>query len=208
MTDLILYGGKRSPFVRRVELWLALQERAYERRPADIFGAEFEVFRAYNPLSRVPVLVVPDLAPLIETAAIIDFLETTAPPERCLIPAGGDGRVGCQQRIALANSLAEKGVAYVYETERRPAQYQWPEWRYRLASQIRSGIEALEALAPADGWFGGETPDGSDLAAIATFDFLCGIADVLEGLALPSLSALSKRSRSIEIFAATVPVKA
>ncbi|WDR00922.1 glutathione S-transferase N-terminal domain-containing protein [Devosia sp. J2-20] len=54
---LVLYGGKRSPFVRRVAIWLGLQGRKFERRPVDLFGADFESFRA--PLSRVAVLTTP-----------------------------------------------------------------------------------------------------------------------------------------------------
>lgn len=56
---LILQGGKRSPFVRRVAIWLGLQGRKFEPRPVDLFGADFESFRARNPLSRVAVLTTP-----------------------------------------------------------------------------------------------------------------------------------------------------
>tara|TARA_R110000868_G_scaffold10901_3_gene52787 strand:+ start:3204 stop:3395 length:192 start_codon:yes stop_codon:yes gene_type:complete len=54
---LILQGGKRSPFGRRVTIWLGLQGRKFEPRPVDLFGADFKSFRA--PLSRVPVLTTP-----------------------------------------------------------------------------------------------------------------------------------------------------
>ena len=201
---LVLHGGKRSPFVRRVAIWLGLQGRPFERRPVEIFGADFETFRARNPLSRVPVLTTPD-GDLIETAAIIDYLETSATPGQRLLPSGGAARIACQQQIALANAIAEKGVAYVYETERRPPGLVWPEWAGRLASQLEQGLAALEARAPETAWFGGDAPNGADAAIVATLDFL----DTIEGLQPPAaherLQALAIRSRTVPAFARTHP---
>ena len=34
---MILHGGRVSPFVRRVELWLAAQQRPVERRYVSVF---------------------------------------------------------------------------------------------------------------------------------------------------------------------------
>ena len=201
---LVLHGGKRSPFVRRVAIWLGLQERPFERRPVDLFGADFESFRARNPLSRVPVLGTPD-GDLIETAAIIDYLETTAAPRHRLLPEPGPGRVACQQIIALANAVAEKGVAYVYETERRPAGLVWADWADRLRSQIEQGLAVLEARTPASAWFGGASPNGADAAVVAMIDFL-GTVEGLEAPAeAPKLLALSLRSRALPAFATTHP---
>ena len=201
---LVLHGGKRSPFVRRVAIWLGLQGRAFERRPVDLFGADFESFRARNPLSRVPVLSTPD-GDLIETAAIIDYLETTAAPGDRLLPEPGPERVACQQIIALANALAEKGVAYVYETERRPAELVWADWAHRLRSQIDQGLAALEARTPASAWFGGANPNGADAAVVAMIDFLGTVEGLLAPTQAPNLLALSLRSRSVPAFATTHP---
>ena len=37
---MILHGVRVSPFVRRVELWLAAQERVVERRQVSAFDAQ------------------------------------------------------------------------------------------------------------------------------------------------------------------------
>jgi len=201
---LILYGGKRSPFARRVAISLGLLGLAFERRPVDLFGADFESFRAHNPLSRVPVLSTPD-GDLIETAAIIDYLETTVPPAQRLLPPPGPARIACLQTIALANAIAEKGVAYVYETERRPAGLVWGEWVDRLAAQLGQGLLALEARAPAAGWFGGDQPDGADAAVVAAVDFLGTVSGWTARPAMPRLAALADRSRGVAAFASTHP---
>ncbi len=201
---LVLHGGKRSPFVRRVAIWLGLQGLSFERRPVDLFGADFESFRAHNPLSRVPVLTTP-FGDLIETAAIIDYLESSAEPSRRLLPAPGVERIACQQVIALAHAVAEKGVAYVYETERRPVDLVWSDWVTRLRDQLAQGIAALEARTPLSGWFGGAQPNGADAAVVASVDFLGTVAGLCDPAAMPRLLALSERSRAMPAFASTRP---
>ncbi len=203
---MILHGGGRSPFVRRVALWLILQGRAFERRPVNIFGADFEAFTAFNPLVRVPVLTIALEEHLIETAAIIDYLEDSAAPEHRLIPVTGLERRHCLQAIALANGIAEKGVAFVYETERRPAEYQWPQWRQRLASQTLGGLMALELAVPPSGWMGGAAPNGADIAAVCAYDFLKGTTSLAMGNGLTKLAGLSARANERPEFSTTYPV--
>lgn len=197
---LILYGGRRSPFVRRIAIWLALQQRPFERRYVNVFGPDFESMKAMNPVGRVPVLSIAEDEHLIETAAIIDYLEDTAPAVMRLIPKSGPDRWRCQQRIACANSVAEKGVALVYEAERRPDHLVWADWRDRLVDQVRGGLVALENMAPHDGWMGGNTPDGSDVAAVCAHDFVAGIAGIDLVADMPKLAALSARANLVAHF--------
>lgn len=201
---LILHGGRRSPFVRRVAISLELQGRSYDRQAVELFSADFVSFSARNPLVRVPVLSTPD-GDLIETAAIIDYLETTADADQRLLPPAGTARVACLQHIALANAIAEKGVAYVYETERRPADLVWADWVQRLTVQLRQGLGALEARTPVNGWFGGETPNGADAAVVATIDFLGTVPAFADQTAHPRLAALARRSLTLPAFAKSHP---
>lgn len=48
--------------------------------------------KAMNPVGRVPVLSIAEDEHLIETAAIIDYLEDTAPAVMRLIPKSGPDR--------------------------------------------------------------------------------------------------------------------
>jgi glutathione S-transferase len=202
---LILYGGKRSPFVRRVAIWLTLQRRDFERRNVNIFGDEFLPFSTINPLGRVPALTIAPDEHLIETASIIDYLEDTAEGGRKLLPATGEARRKCMQRIACANAIAEKGVALVYEIERRPPQYRWADWSGRLATQLDGGLAALEAMVPTTGWMGGDMPNGADVAAVCAFDFIGTIGGFRPAAALPCLAALSARANALSAFSASYP---
>lgn len=202
---LTLHGGRRSPFVRRVEVWLTLQEQPFERDCVNIFGEEFSQFMGISPLGRVPALTIGSGEHLIETAAIIDYLEDLMPAASRLIPPGGEPRRICTQRIACANAIAEKGVALVYEVERRPPLYQWPEWRDRLTAQLEGGLAALEAMVPSAGWMGGDRVDGADVAAVCAYDFIGTIASFSPAAEMPRLAALSARANGLPAFSASCP---
>ncbi|TYO85421.1 glutathione S-transferase family protein [Oceanicella actignis] len=204
---MILYGRDLSPFTRRVAIWCALQGRPVIRRPLMVSGEDFDALKRINPLGRVPILQLDDGATLIETFAIIDWLEDTAEPGARLLPETGLPRRKAMQEIAYANSVAEKAVALVYEHNRRPEQYRWPEWCARLEGQIRGGLEAMEAHAPEEeGWLGGATPYGGDVAFVCAYDFIAATNPrLLEGPSYPRLAWLSERANRMPAFGDSRP---
>ena len=66
---MILIGQFDSPFVRRVAIALELYGLAYEHRPWSTFG-DADKIAPYNPLRRVPTLVLDDGESLIENATL------------------------------------------------------------------------------------------------------------------------------------------
>ena len=82
---MILIGQYDSPFVRRVGIALTLYELPFEHRPWSTFG-EADKLRPYNPLTRVPTLVLDNGESLIESHAILDYLDSLVPPEKALFP--------------------------------------------------------------------------------------------------------------------------
>ncbi|GMG84687.1 glutathione S-transferase [Paralimibaculum aggregatum] len=202
---MILYGRNLSPYARRIAIWCALQGREVERRMIAPMGETWDEVRAHNPVGRVPILILDDGTEMIETFAVCDWLDETAPEGRRLVPATGDARRACLQRLALANSLSEKAVAMVYEKNRRPEEFQWPAWQERLTTQIRGGLAGLEALAPEAGFMGGEAPDGSDIAAVIALQFVEATNPWLIEPACPRLAGLAERALALPAFAETRP---
>ena len=88
---MILIGQYDSPFVRRVAVALRIYDVAYEHRPWSVFG-DAEKIAAFNPLLRVPTLVCDDGEALVESGAILDWLDEQAGPDRALIAASGPER--------------------------------------------------------------------------------------------------------------------
>jgi glutathione S-transferase len=81
---MILVGMYDSPFVRRVAIALRLYGIEYEHRPWSVFRDAEKVAR-FNPLMRVPTLVLDDGETLIDSAAILDALDDMVGATRALV---------------------------------------------------------------------------------------------------------------------------
>jgi len=202
---MILYGRDLSPYTRRVAIWMSLQGRAFERRPLALTEpADFEAVIRMNPLGRVPVLELDDGTLLTESWAICDWLDDDM-PDRRLTPATGLARRETLQRIALAQGATDKVVALVYDQVRRPAQFHYAPWIERLEGQVTRGLAALDAAAPETGFFGGDAPDGADIATVCAFEMAAKMHPALVGDRHPRLAAHASRAGEIAAFADTRP---
>ena len=88
---MILIGQYDSPFVRRVGIALTLYGLPFEHRPWSTFG-DADKIAAYNPLRRVPTLVLDTGEALIEGTASVDYLDETVGPDNAMLPARGEAR--------------------------------------------------------------------------------------------------------------------
>ena len=111
---MILIGQFDSPFARRVGIAMRLYGLSFEHRPWSVFG-DAEKIAQYNPLMRVPTLVMGNGETLIESHAILDALDQLAPPGLSMMPAGA-ARREAQKVCALATGISDKAVSMVYET--------------------------------------------------------------------------------------------
>ena len=85
---MILVGQYNSPYTRRVAVSLHVLGFDFEHDTRSVFG-DFDSLRTTNPLGRVPSLVLADGTTLIDSAAILDWLDQQVGPERALLPPGG-----------------------------------------------------------------------------------------------------------------------
>lgn len=200
-TGMRLVGQYDSPFVRRVAVSLRVLGLGYEHDTRSVF-ADFEAMRRVNPLGRIPSLVLDDGEILIDSSAILDWLDEFVGPAHALLPPSGPARRQALRRIALATGAIEKAGAVVYENLIRPAAYRWPDWIARCRTQATGAVEALAA----EPW----PPDGPfDQAQITTACMIrwARVADpeFLPAGRYPALDALSERCEAREEFKATFP---
>ena len=202
---MILYGRDLTPYVRRIAIWCALQGREVERRPITVMGEDFARLKEMNPVARVPVLELEDGTRLIDSFAIGDWLDETSPNGVRLLPAAGVARREALQRLAVAAGVAEKGVALVYERNRRPEQFHWKDWQDRVTGQVRGGLAALDAAAPAAGFSGGDLPDAGDVSAVVGYQFIEAMNPWVLEPGYPRLAALVERAMRLPAVAETKP---
>ena len=151
---MILIGQYDSPFVRRVALALRFYGLAFEPRPWSTFG-DAEKLAAFNPLRRVPTLLLDDGEVLIESAAILDHLDELVGPDKAMIADSGPARRHALKICALGSGLADKAVSLIYERVLRKDQLQI--WVERCQAQIGGVLDVLEqqrAAVATPFWFG------------------------------------------------------
>ncbi len=168
---MILIGQYDSPFVRRVAIAMRLYRIGYEHRPWSTFG-DADRIASFNPLRRVPTLVLDSGEALIESAAILDHLDERVGPSRAMIADAGDLRRHALKVCALATGLADKAVSLTYE--RMLHQATSDAWIARCTAQIADVLTALESgKAERSGsrfWFG-DAIGHADIAVACALGF-------------------------------------
>jgi glutathione S-transferase len=167
---MILIGQYDSPFVRRVAIALDLYGFAFEHRTWSTFG-DADLLAPFNPLRRVPTLVLDDGETLIDSFAILDWLDETVDPERALIAPHGPRRRAALKVCALATGLADKAVSLLYE--RILHKDISPVWVERCRTQIGDVLTALDTdrvARPSNYWFG-DTIGHADIAVACAIRF-------------------------------------
>lgn len=168
---MILIGQYDSPFVRRVAIAMRLYGLSFEHRPWSTF-ADREEIAVYNPLSRVPTLAPDDGDALIESAAILDYLDEIADTDHPLIAPRGIERRQALKTCALATGLADKAVSLLYEGLLRSEKS--AVWVERCEMQIARVFNVLEtdlAERGTDYWFG-ERIGHADIAVACAIRFV------------------------------------
>jgi glutathione S-transferase len=138
---MILVGQYDSPVTRRVAVALHHYGMPFTRDTRSIFG-EAAAIATISPLTRIPALVLDDGEVLIDSAAILDFLDEQA-GDRALCPASGPARRKVLQMTALAQGTLEKAAAVVYERHYHQGAAQSRDWLDRCLGQTRAGLEEL-----------------------------------------------------------------
>jgi glutathione S-transferase len=152
---MILIGQYDSPFVRRVAIAMRLYGLPFEHRPWSTFG-DGELIAPFNPLRRVPTLVFEDGEVLIESTAILDYLDELVGSDEAMIADGGPERRHALKICALATGLADKAVSLVYERVLR-RDHPSKIWVERCEAQIGGVLDVLEeerAAIASTYWFG------------------------------------------------------
>src|SRR5437868_3975582 len=197
---MILIGQFDSPFVRRVGIALRLYGLPFEHRPWSTFG-DADKIAPYNPLRRVPTLVLDDGEVLIESTTILDHLDETVGPSRAMIAENGPRRRAALKICALATGLGDKAVSLVYE--RLLHREKSEVWMNRCAIQIAGVLDALEADRAGRKttfWFGDKIGH-ADVAVACVIRFTREAhAGVFDPRRWPTLAAHAERCEALPPF--------
>lgn len=139
---MMLIGQYDSPFVRRVGIALTTYGLAFEHQTWSTFG-DAAAIATFNPLRRVPTLVLDDGVVLVESLAILEALDEMVGPAAATLARTGPARRELLRISGFAAGAAEKAVSLLYERVLREAAL--PMWVERCRAQVIETLDLLEA---------------------------------------------------------------
>ena len=197
---MILIGQYDSPFVRRVAIAMRLYGLPFEHKPWSTFG-DRDRLAEFNPLSRVPTLVLDNGEVAIESAAILDYLDEIANGKPPLIAPKGAERRHALKICALSTGLADKAVSLLYEGSLRSEKSN--VWVERCETQIARVLDVLEndlSERKSPYWFGDDIGH-ADIAATCALRFLREAhPHLFDEQKYPSLAGLAARCEALAPF--------
>ena len=156
-----LIGSLASPFARKVRIVLAEKRIDYEFENDNPWKPD-AVTPRFNPLGKVPVLVLDDGTTLFDSRVIVSFLDNASPLAR-LLPAENRERIEVRRWEALADGVLDAGVAARLENQRE-AKLRSAPWIERQMGKVRAGLAAMDSDLGDKPWCAG---NGYTLADIA-----------------------------------------
>jgi glutathione S-transferase len=201
---MTLVGQYDSPFVRRVAITLHIYGLKFKRNAMSVFS-DAEEMAKINPIVRIPSLVLEDGGVLIDSGAIIDYLDGLVGPSRSLTPAQEPERQRVLQIMAYATAAVDKLGTITYEHAFHPPQHVGRDWIARCHRQLEGALEVLEEI-PKEPYFLGETLTQADITTGVMIGYMkLGRYKPFPAAAYPALEALSQRLETLDAFAAARP---
>src|SRR5450631_4250477 len=135
-----LLASHTSPYARKVRIAIAEKKIECELVEESPWAAGSSV-PDYNPLGKVPVLILDDGTALYDSRVIVEYLDTVSPVSR-LIPEPSRQRIAVRRWEALADGICDAAILIVRE-QKRPAKQQSKDWIDRQFDKIRLGVKEL-----------------------------------------------------------------
>ncbi|HET7728922.1 MAG TPA: glutathione S-transferase C-terminal domain-containing protein [Usitatibacter sp.] len=155
-----LVGSRTSPYVRKVRVILAERAIPCDFVEESAWSATTTVPR-YNPLNKVPALVLDDGEPLFDSVVISEYLDAIS--GNILIPGDAVQRARVRRGEALGDGVADAGITAFLERKREPSR-QDAAWIARQMDKVDAGIGAIARELGARPFLGGERMNLADIA--------------------------------------------
>ena len=164
-----LIAAHASPYTRKVRVVLAEKRIEFDLVIDNPNEATTRV-PEYNPLGKIPVLVLDDGSTMFDSRVIVEYLDTASPVAR-LIPEDSRHRIEVRRWEALADGCNDAAVAIVME-KRRPAEKQSADFIARQNGKIDRALKAMSEELAGRSWCSGEQYNLSDIAVGCALGYL------------------------------------
>ena len=198
-----LYTSLTSPYGRKARVMLAEKRIDFELVLTDVWDSNSDLEK-FNPLGKVPCLVLDDGNALYDSPVIIDYLDSVTPVGH-LIPETTRQRIQVKRWEALADGVTDAAVAIVLEKKRAP-QLQSTDWITRQSGKIERGIKVMSQDLGENTWCTGHSFNLSDIVvgcALMYLDFRFAEVDWRKNY--PNLGQLTDKLAKRNSFKNTEP---
>jgi glutathione S-transferase len=198
-----LIGTPTSPYTRKARVVLAEKRIEYEFVLDAPLDAATQV-ADYNPLGKVPVLVLDDDTTIFDSRVIAEYLDNASPVSR-LIPEDTRQRIQTRRWESLADGCTDAVVAIVMEN-RRPAQYQYADWVARQQGKVDRALQAMADDLGRRNWSSGDFFNLADIAVGCCLGFMdLRLPELRWRETHPNLAKLSDKLAQRPSFKDTAP---
>ena len=136
-----LYASQTSPYARKVRVVMAEKKIDYQMVEIDVWSPDTAIGQ-FNPLGKVPCLVMEDGGAVFDSRVIVEYLDTLTPVSR-MIPQGSRERLEVRTWEALADGLLDAALLVRLEqTQREPAERS-ERWVRRQLGKIDGALLAM-----------------------------------------------------------------
>jgi glutathione S-transferase len=199
---MILVGSRTSPYVRKVRVLLAERQVAHQFLEENAWTQDTTVPR-YNPLNKVPALVLDEGESIYDSAVIAEYLDAISGGH--FIPSDPRARAHVRRLEALGDGIADAGIT-VFLERKREASRQDEAWMARQMDKVMAATSAAATALGDRAYLGGEQMNLGDLACgCALFWLEFRMPEVRWRETHPRLGDWAKRLESRASFQATRP---
>lgn len=158
-----------SPFGRKARVALA-EKRLECPLEIDVPWNEGTTVPEYNPLGKIPVLVMDDGNTLFDSRVIVEYLDNLSPVGR-LLPVNGRDHIHVKRWEALADGISE-AAATIFMERRRPLEQQSQDWIKRQQLKVERGIAAMAEELDDSPWCLNDIYTLADIATGCTLGYI------------------------------------
>ncbi|MCY4470081.1 MAG: glutathione S-transferase N-terminal domain-containing protein [Thiotrichales bacterium] len=164
-----LLSATPSPYARKVRIALAEKGLPFELVTEVPWNGDTTTPK-YNPLEKVPVLILEDGTTVYESRHILEYLEVKY-PDPPMFPTAPDAFLAAKRLEVLADGICDAAVLVIFE-RRRPRDARSVPWEARQRRKIEGGFAEVARLVPSDGYCVGGAFGLGDIAVGSLLDYI------------------------------------
>ena len=198
-----LISATPSPYARKVRIALAEKRLPFELLTEVPWDSTTTTPR-YNPLEKLPILLLGDGSSVYESSYILQYLELKH-PQVPLVPKDIDGHLAARKLEVLCDGVCDAVVLSLFEKMRAGGGS--PEWLARQRRKIEGGMAEMARLVGQRQWAVGESFSLGDIAVGTAAGYVSlRYPDLAWRTLHPDLAVLCERLVQRKSFTDSMPV--